>query len=171
MKNLKDLTQKAKEAVESLPEPLKTEAFKIILSNMLESSEKKEKIHQKTTVQKVMSKKGTKEMEDFSSKINRTKHPDIYKLKKALDRSLYVLRLARDELEVDGLLPLQISRILSTVFRLKSTQAAVNMALAGASSYVDRKPLRVQGGQGYEYILMHEGEKYLEGILKNGKNK
>ena len=40
MENLKEKVQKAKEAVESLEEPLKTEAFKKILDKLLEIEKK-----------------------------------------------------------------------------------------------------------------------------------
>ncbi len=167
MENLKDIVARAKEAVEELEEPLKTEGFKTVLARLLDSnaqSEKQEKV--KKTFPKQQKTERNDEIDEMCSKINRTEFPKIHELKKALDQALYTLKIARDVAGIDGLLPLQISRILGSVFKIRVTSAAVNMALGNVKTYVDRKPVRVKGGQGYKYFLMHEGETYLEDQLK-----
>ncbi len=172
MKNLKSLIAQAKEAVSDLEEPLKTEGFKTILAKLLESNseEKKEEKVKKMPIKHQAFGKDS-EIDKICSKINRTKFPKIYKVKNALGQALYILKIAREAVDNEGLLSLQISKILSSVFRIKTTPAAINMALGNAGTYVDRKPVKVQGGQGYKYILMHDGEEYLNKILENGKNK
>ena len=172
MNKLKELIKQAKEAVEDLDEPLKTEGFKVILTKLLEAQKdesKIEKVSRPRNTELVPGKDNA--IAKICSELNRTKYPKMYHLKKALDRSLYILQIAREDFNVGGLLPLQISKILNTVFRIKTSAAAVNMALGKATSYVDRKPIKVQGGQGYKYILMHEGEKYVGKTLKDGKDK
>lgn len=159
MDNLKELVAKAEKAVEGLEEPLKSIGFKTILAKLLEKKEDIEK------PKKILKKSGNgkdDEIRDIHSKINRTEFPKMYKLKKALDQALYILKIVRDVTGNEGLLPLRISKMLGSVFRIKTTPAAINMALGNAGTYVDRKPVRVQGGQGYEYLLMHEGEEYLD---------
>jgi len=172
MENLNELVAQAKEAVKNLEEPLKTKGFEVILTKLLNSKfkdEPQEKIKKISVKQQLIGK--DKNLENICSSINRTKFPKIYKLNKALDRALYVLKIVRETSNVEGLLPLQISKILNSVFRLKTTAASINMALGEAKTYVNRKPIKVQGGQGYQYFLMHDGEEYLRGILKNAEDK
>lgn len=170
MEDLGKLVAQAKKAVEALEEPLKTEGFKTILAKLLESGskEKNEEKTKKTPIRQQVMGKDDK-VDVIGSKVNRTKFSKMYKLKKALDKALYILKIARDVAGIEGLLALQISKILSSVFRIKTTSSAINMALGDAGTYVDRKPIKVQGGQGYEYVLMHEGEIYLDKKLKELK--
>ena len=172
MENLKKLVAQAKEAVENLDEPLRTKGFEVILAKLLNSKlkdEPQEKIRKIPIKQQLIGK--DKNLENICSSINRTEFPKMYKLHKALDRALYVLKIVRENLNIKGLLSLQISKILNSVFRLKTTAASINMALGEAKTYVDRKPIKVQGGQGYQYFLMHDGEEYLKGVLENAEDK
>jgi len=172
METLKKLVAQAKEAVEELEEPLKSEGFKTILAKLLESNSKNEGQEKSKKISiKQQSIGKDKDVENICFSINRTEFPKMYKLNKALDRSLYVLKIVREDLDIEGLLPLQISKILNSTFKLKTTAASINMALGNAKTYVDRKPVKVQGGQGYKYFLMHEGEEHLKKILENGKTK
>lgn len=91
--------------------------------------------------------------------LNRTEHPEVAKASRVLDRSLYLLRAAKDKLNIDGLTPPQIARVLTDKFRVKTTQPAVSMALAAAGDKVDRE--RVGGA--FVYRIMGSGEAYLDG--------
>lgn len=174
VEDIKKLTQKAKEAVEGLEEPLKTEGFKVILNKLMESGKndssrtveikKKKKAIASTAVDV------TGVVEEVCNKINRTNYVEIYNMKKTLDKALFILKIVRDEAGVDGLLPLQISRILNVAFKIKATSIAISMALSSATKYVDRKQVDTRGGKGYKYYLMHEGEKYLEDLTKGDEN-
>jgi hypothetical protein len=98
--------------------------------------------------------------------INRTEYVNFFDLEKTLDRSLYILQIAKDKLGIDGLTSSQISLVLWENFRLKATSNAVGMALMNAVKYVDRKLSRDKGPPSYIYYLMHNGEEYLKEIVK-----
>lgn len=98
--------------------------------------------------------------------IDRTKYPLMFNLKTVLDRALYLLKIAKDDFEVDGLLSSQIATLLSDKFRLKTTQYSVSMALMNATKLVDRKPVVIRGAKAYIYLLMHEGEESLKKLMQ-----
>jgi hypothetical protein len=164
---LKEKTEIARRAVEGLEEPLKTEGFKTILSKLLEEDfsprPKKNKEHSKK--QKVESNPAG---EENLPAINRTQYPQIAILKGALERALFVLKIYRDEKKIDGLNPLQISKVLTDTFRLRTTKEAISMALMNARSEADRIPCNLsKGGRAYLYRLMKPGEDLLLKKLKN----
>lgn len=90
--------------------------------------------------------------------MDRTKFPEVKASSSVLDRSLHVLRAARDDHGVDGLTPPEVSKILVEKFRVSTSRQAVSMALAGAGEYVNRRPV----GNGYLYKLMQPGDDYLD---------
>ncbi len=163
--------RKAKEAVEGLEEPLKTEAFKKILDKLLEEESatrkrlSKRKRVSSTTKPNKSNKKIKEEAEsrkrNLASKINRTEHTEIHNLKNALTKSLYVLKMMKEQ-EEDGLTPPEISFILKEVFREKVSQGAVGMALKDAHKYVDRERITIGYATAYVYRIMKNGEDYLE---------
>ena len=85
----------------------------------------------------------------------------MFKLTTALDRSMYVIKIAKDKLKIDGLVPAQISQVLWHTFRLNVTQPAIGMALMKSVKYIHRKQIKTKGGKRFVYLLMHEGETYL----------
>ena len=170
----------ASEAVKDLDNDLRQKAFETILSKMLDAQlfdggNKRPKSKARAIKAKPKSKKKTEhsEIEAVTTKliqgINRTKYSQMFELKKTLDRALYVLQIAKDDMKIDGLTPTQIATILTETFRLTTTNAAAGMALMDARQLVDRKPITIQGGAGFIYFLMHPGEKYLQELLKNTK--
>ena len=94
------------------------------------------------------------------SQINRTEHPEVSKADKALERSLHVLKIARDEFQVDGLTAPQIAEVLTEKFRLRTTRQRVSQVLDGASTLVDR--VAGSGRAAARYRIMAPGEKHLE---------
>ena len=176
---IKEITMIAKDAVADLDPDLKQTAFQTILNKLLDENSATPKKRttraskpRKTssgTTRKVDSK--STEMDGMTKKllenINRTEHPKLFDLQISLDRALYILKIARDELKIDGLLASQISQVLRDNFRLKVTHNAVSMALMKAVKYVDRKKIVISGGIGYTYHLMHGGEVYLDGVMKS----
>ena len=172
---LKEITTAANDAVKDLPADLRQSAFQTILNKLLETGVTKGKNIQPKGIPKAKKKfkKGKasepNEFDELTKKliagINRTEFPLMFSLKNALDKSLYTLKIAKDKLNIDGLLPSQVSAVLWDNFRLKTTQYAVSMQLMNAKKYVNRKPVSVQGGAGYVYHLAHEGEVYIKNKL------
>lgn len=90
--------------------------------------------------------------------IDSTQHPGLTSTLKVLDRSLMVLEIALTDHHVDGLTPVEISRILTEKFRIGTTDAAVNMAIGKETNLVNRVP----EGKGYRYKIMGPGQEYLK---------
>ena len=122
---LKEIVKIANEAVAGLSGDLKKIAFQTTLNKLLDqnmglkdqSVKKVRKTRKGTQPHSV----GTKTEKDITvkeiiGKINRTKYHKITELKSALDRSLYLLLVIRDDLKIDGLNPTQIADILQEVF-------------------------------------------------------
>ena len=57
-----------------------------------------------------------------------------------LERALHVLKIARDELSIDGLKASEVAKVLSDKFRLRTTRQRVGQVLDAAGNYVDRVP-------------------------------
>ena len=91
--------------------------------------------------------------------IDRTAHPEVGKEERVLERSLHVLRIARDEFEIDGLTAPQIAKVLTGKFRLRTSRQAVAGAFKTNSNLVDDAPK----GRNRIYRLMASGEEYLRG--------
>lgn len=182
---LQELTRIASESVKDLDTDLKKTAFETILKGLL-SKELGESNNNATRVPLVPKKKLKKQQtfskikkdnpreimsNDLINNINRTKYPKIYGLSKALDKAIYVLKLAKEDFDKDGLTPSEISKILTSAFRIKSNYASVSMALMKAQIYVDRKEVKQpNGGITFVYYLMHEGEKYITKVLEETQN-
>src|SRR3989344_8453373 len=132
IENLAEKVKKAKEAVDSLDEPLKTEAFKKILDKLLETPsqyQQSNNIYEKTVGKKKKilknknSKKGfvevglklkeesEKNKRALADKINRSEHSEIHDLNKILPLALYVLNMMKEK-GVKDLTPPEIQFIL-----------------------------------------------------------
>lgn len=99
--------------------------------------------------------------------VSRTDHPEVAKASRALDRALYVLRIADAKYEIDGMTAPQIAKVLTEKFRHSVSRQAINQALDAAGDYVDR----TSTPRGVVYRLMHPGEDYLDagGADANGE--
>lgn len=93
-------------------------------------------------------------------------HPDIEKLANAKLRSLYILKVAKDDHDIDGLTPPTIATILTDKFRIRTTPAAVGMALKDERTTVDRE--KAAGGA-FMYRIMSAGEEVLEAALETAR--
>ena len=169
IEKLKKITHAAHEAVRGLEGDLKAKAFEKILEKLLSQAQNNRKSKAKKVFKKSTTYK-TKVGEDEVLKIlinslNRSSHPKIYSLKKALDRALYILKIAKSEKNIDGLTPKQISYILTNIFRIKSSAASISMALMDAKLLVDRELISSSGGKAYIYYLMKPGEDHLDEII------
>ncbi len=177
IESLAEKVRMAKEAVESLEEPLKTEAFKKILDKMLEEEvpKRSKRIEGKTSkskegglheANKRLKEESESRKRNLAAKVNRTEHVEIHELSNILKKSLYILKILKDK-DQDGLTSPEISFILKEVFREKVSQAAVGMALKDAHKYVDRSKITIGTATAYVYRLMKPGEDYLESELED----
>jgi hypothetical protein len=94
----------------------------------------------------------------LTSSLNRTDHPEVGKASRALDRALYILRIAEANYGIDGMTAPQIAKVLTDKFRQRVTRQAINQALDAAGDYVDRTPTK----RGVVYRLMQPAEDYLD---------
>jgi hypothetical protein len=78
----------------------------------------------------------------------------------ALGKALALLRVARDDAEVDGLTAPQIASVLTEKYRWRVTRQAVGQALDKAGRLVDRVPGGPRGAA--RYRLMSQGEQWLD---------
>lgn len=92
--------------------------------------------------------------------LNRTAHPEITGASLGLDRALGLLRVAEQEYDIDGMSAVQIAKVLTDKFRLRTTHQGIRQALNAAGDFVDFVP---QSSGAAIYRLMDAGEKYLDG--------
>lgn len=192
VEDLQGKVKKAKEAVEFLEEPLKTEAFKKILDKLLETPNqssqvtqeeiyqkkplgKKEKVKKRHLGNGEVGKAGLKLKEEseakkreLAEKVNRTQHPEIFKLKSILPMALCVLKIMKGK-NVKHLTPPEIQFILRESFGIKKSAESISVALnrIEAKTYTYRSRIVIGRTVAYKYEIMTEGEKYLERKIKN----
>ncbi|MDD5178016.1 MAG: hypothetical protein PHT54_01900 [Candidatus Nanoarchaeia archaeon] len=163
---LKEKVDAAKESVKDLEEPLKSKAFEMILSKLL--NEKPIITTQNSEVVNYSEKPYEEDIADkLTDIIDSTSYPLMYKLNRALDLALYILYIAKNEHDEDGLTPSQVSKILSIKFRIPASPNSISMALMKAGNLVDRRTVNTMGGAAYKYRIMHAGEEYLKNLEQN----
>jgi len=189
--NLSEKVRQAKDAVETLEEPLKTEAFKKILDKLLEVPtqivqpvETQNNLNQKVIPTRKKSKlkstnRGTagiklkKESEDkkrqLAEKLNRSEYQEVHKLKSILLKALFILKIMREK-GVKCLTPPEIQFILREVFQIKQEATAISVSLnrKKAIAYTHRTRRVIGRTLAYEYEIMKDGEDCLKKYL--GKN-
>lgn len=89
--------------------------------------------------------------------LNRTEYPEISDSSTVLERSLQVLKIAREAYGVEWLTPTTISRVLSEKFRVNTEPKQVSDKLGGVRKLANRR----KAGKGYEYSIMQPGESYI----------
>jgi hypothetical protein len=168
-KSLKEKVNIARDAVEGLEEPLKSEGFKTILSKLLNNENSPKKIISKNILKSKTGNSKSEILEEDLPLLNRTSYPQIILFKNTLERSLFILKIFRDDKGVDGLTVVQISKILTDTFRIKTSKESVSMALMNATKEVDRIAVpKLNGGKDkYMYKIMKGEEDLIEGKLKN----
>ena len=195
IEDLPGKVKKAKEAVDFLEEPLKTEAFKKILDKLLETPNqssqvpqdvidykkslgKKGKIKKRYLGKGEVGKAGLKLKEESESKkrelaekVNRTQHPEIFKLKSILPMALCVLKIMKGK-NVKHLTPPEVQFILREAFGIKKSAESISVALnrIEAKTYTYRSRIVIGRTVAYKYEIMVEGEKYLENKIKNNNH-
>lgn len=170
--NLKEIFKKAAAIASEVPENMQSAAFshalKILLGEVPEvKTEAKTKGKKGVRAKKRLEKKEDASVELILQKLDRTKYPIVNDLSNVLDRSLFVLKIAKDEFDIDGLTPPQIAKILTDIFRLPTSRQAVYNRLSKAVKLVDSKP----AGKADIYRIMQPGEEYLSKVIANVKKK
>jgi hypothetical protein len=157
---LKRATEISKVVPESLRETAFNRAFEVLLDDI--GATKKVRIQQESNAVKPLSRNmdtvTQKPGKYFLENLDRTSYPEITSARRVSDRSLYLLRIARHEFDVDGLGASDIARVLTERFRLRVSRQAVQQALDTAKNYVDKST--VDGR--IVYRIMNPGEEYLE---------
>jgi len=170
-----------------LEDDLKQIAFEVILRKLLEDTEddKKYKPPIKQIVQKP-SKKSDESIQksDYADEIlnqnmkriiqdlRRTKYPLVKKLEGSKDLAFYILKIVKDDLDIDGLTSSQIVEILTKKFNLEKdipTADAITKALKRATEYVELVPLKTsfgRGGKTIKAMIAPAGEDYIDKILE-----
>src|SRR5258706_8336591 len=71
-------------------------------------------------------------------KLDRARHPEVSAAPRVLERALFLIRAARDDHSIDGLSAMQIAKVLTDKFRVRTSHQAVRQALDAAGDKVDR---------------------------------
>ena len=167
-----DLVEKFKQAAEiasQVPEQMREAAFNRALdlltgaigassppSNLMKHKSRPEKIGKRAVPPPADVDTGNV-AELLLSAIDSTNHPGVMSATKVLDKALMILQIARQNHGVDGLTPATISRLLTEKFRIRTSDAAVRMALGKSADLVNR----LSEGKGFIYQIMAPGETYL----------
>ncbi|MGH8983712.1 MAG: hypothetical protein ACRDY6_07530 [Acidimicrobiia bacterium] len=101
-------------------------------------------------------------VEALNAGLDRTSHREVASAGSVRDRALWLLRIAKDELDIDGLTAPQIAAVLTNKFRLRTTRQAVGQALDRAGNVVDRVP----DAPATVYRIMRPGEDYLDSLAQ-----
>jgi len=174
--------KRAAELAELVPEPLREAAFNRAFDQLTESGRAGDEEdrsgtsrNRRSTTAKRRGRSNppatSEDAQDAATilinSVSRTDHPEIGRANRALDRALYVLRIAEAEQKIDGMTAPQIAKVLTDKFRQRVSRQAINQALDAAGNYVDRTPT----SRGVVYRLMQPGEDYLDagGVEAEGK--
>lgn len=166
--SLKKLFKEAENIVADLPAHLQGAAFPLAFNSIsdrtaggLPEGDQKQKLVSKFKPVPDVARTQTKDATHIlMNGINRTKYPKMEDFTAALDCSLYLLQIAKDDMGIDGLNPVQISKVLRDKFRKKISQNAASMALMGAGKFVDR----IKEGRGFIYKIMGAGERHIKSV-------
>lgn len=156
---LKQTFEEAAGIAAVVPEPLRTVAFQRALDELLGDSGAHPSSAKKSPAGRRSSRSAKPRetsLEELVSKINRTEHPEVTEEMPVLQRSLAILKIAKD-LGVDGLAAPRIAEILTDKFRIKTRRTHVSEQLSGATKLVDRE----KDGLGFTYRIMGAGERSL----------
>lgn len=178
---IKERLKEIENIVADLQEPVKTIATKELVAKLLGT--KQTTVNIPTTKTRNIPQRNFKEnsntgntIEDdekkdkeMIEKINRTSHEAIHKLKRNIDRALYVLKIMKDE-GYDGLNPSQITTILSNVFRINSNLPAISMALINDKYYTAKSSTTYKGSKANVYRIMQAGINYIQKTISEISN-
>lgn len=158
-----DLAKKARDQVQELDEPYRSIAYETILRDLIQEAKREAPAPVKSKRKTGSPEAAENPVEAFlTNPINAAPYSKLFSSRgKIVEKSLGVLKLARDELGIDGLTAPQISEILVKKFRVsKVHRQSVNRDLGAATEFVTR----LKTDDGYKYLLMTAGEARLEEV-------
>lgn len=157
--DLKKLFRQAAEIAAVVPESMHGVAFTRALDELTERAETAgtEPI-ERTPSRPALHTKAAKPSDDWMQQIDRTKYPQISGSRTVFERALGILKIARDDFNIDAMSPADISKISTQKFRQSMTAAQVSDKLGKANKEVNR----TKQGSGFVYSLMQPGEEMLE---------
>jgi hypothetical protein len=158
---LKEAFKEAADIASVVPESMQERAFERALNEILGGSSDQVPAS-RTKERKATRRKGkqletAEETDDLLNRIDRTQYSEVSASMSVLDRSLSVLRIAK-ELGTDGLPAPKIAEILTDNFRVKTLRQHVNQQLDKATKLVAREKV----GRSVTYKIMGVGEKHLD---------
>ena len=160
---LKALFKKAAKISEAVPESLREAAFNRAVDALLEiqqvPSQGSPPKTRKTVKRTPSTEPSTGGAADpLLTELDHNVYPQMETAPRVLERSLMLLRIAKDDFRIDGLGSSRIANVLTEKFRYRTTYQAVQQALGAAGNKVDR----VSAGRKTTYRIMHPGELYLD---------
>lgn len=166
---MQKLFEQAAEIAKKVPENMQETAFNraldfLVGANNVPNQQTEKKTEQINPANLIEKPKNEESLDVLLRSIDSTKYPYMRETTKVLDRSLFVLQIALNDHNVDGLTPVEIALILTEKFRLSTTRQAVGMAFKNAPNLVDR----VAEGRAYRYRIMGPGENYLADLQNIG---
>jgi hypothetical protein len=163
---LQDVLRRASEMSKAVPEALREAAFNRAFDVLCGGSGSASHRATKPPLARAGRSRGDaveareKTADYLLTNLDRTSYPAVSSVPRVLDRALHLLRIARDEFEIDGLGAPEIARVLTEKFRLRASRQAVQQALDTARTYVDK--VTTNGRKTYR--IMHPGERYLDSM-------
>jgi hypothetical protein len=160
---LKEQFEQASKIASVVPEAMQPEAF----NRALEALQGNQKVSPKSKIDQSNPRSSRtndrQSDDDWWQQIDASQYHAVFDAPNTRHRVLEVLKLARDDFNVDYLTPIQISTILLKKFKISMETKHVSARLGEMMRYINRQP----DGKGYKYALMHAGDKFLTGEIKD----
>ena len=139
-----------------------TKAFEVVLKHLLRIG-KVEPISSKSKQKPSVVNRGKDDIELILKSDYDWSSTRIQKLS-SLGQCLYILKIGKNEFNINQLSPSDIQTILNQKFRFSKTINTIGMSLMkGVGKYVDR----IRTGNEYFYRITPQGEERLEKFIKN----
>jgi len=160
---LKTLFKKAAEISKAVPDPLREAAFNRAVDVLLgvDDLSLRTPSHKPRKPGKpdlFSPSRRNKDADPHIFDLDRMAYPQMQTVSRVLERALILLRIAKDDLGIDGLGSRLIAKVLTDKFRFRTTRQAVQQALDAAGDKVDR----VSHDRKTIYRIMGPGEAYLD---------
>jgi hypothetical protein len=162
---LQELIQQAAEIAKSVPESMQEAAFHRALDELLqgEGQAPSPRLRQPAPARRPSggdeSSQSDRDHRNKLGQINRTAHPEVTASSSLLDRCLMVVRVAKNDLNIDGLTAPEVAAVLTDQFRVATKRQHVARALDDATRFVERKKV---GQRRVIYRIMGPGEDHLD---------
>jgi len=160
--NITRTIKKAISIVEGISDPYNKIAFEIVLEHLLLRMGKAESVSSKSKQKPPAVQRGKDNIELIIKSDYDWSNTKIQKLP-SLGQCLYILKIGKNEFNINQLSASDIQIILNQKFRLSKTINTIGMSLMkGVGNYVDRFRM----GNEYFYRITPQGEERLEKFIK-----